>query len=185
MTRSLRPFIQAVAAAGLLGGLATLAGCGGIKPGDYIVYKVAASSEDQSSGCYGGTVPQDDKYDTSSFKAAGTFTVFASKDDKFYLDAGAAGALEGTLDADTYTFSGKQTDVNFSAPNGGGCKSTATITATITLTVDGNIVTGEAVTKASGKYSGTGCPSQAPLSCTKTTEFVGSEIDDVELKHDI
>lgn len=172
----------AAAAALVTGVAATSVGCGGIGPGDYIIYRVAQTSADQSSGCYGGTVPPDEKYDSSTFRATGTFIIYAGAEDKFYLDDG-KDTLEGTLDGDTYTFTGKKTDVNFSGAND-STKITDSETLTITVTVDGSTVTGQAVDKVSEKCSGTGCPA-APPSCTVTIEFVGTEVDDVELKHDV
>jgi hypothetical protein len=52
------------------------------------------------------------------------------------------------------------------------------------LTVDGELVTGEAKLKYSYDCSGDGCAG-IPSNCTATTEFVGTEVEDVDLEHNV
>jgi len=182
MSRRLRLFL------GYCGGLtvagALFAGCGGISPGDYKVYRLAVTQEDLSTGCYyPDGVPLNEKSDSSTFRDTQTVILYAAVEDKFYLNTGKK-ALEGTADGDKYTFEGKTVDVNYDSPDGTGNKRTDTTTITVEFTVDGSSVTGTETTKVSHKCSGQSCGNPIP-SCTHTVEFVGTEVDDVELDYSV
>ena len=158
------------------------AGCGGISPGDYKVYRVAVTESELSTGCYPDKkVPYDVKSDSSSFRGTATFILYASAEDKFYLDVGKT-TFEGAAEGDKYNFEGKTVDVNYTGPDGTGDKRTTTVTTTIEMTVDGAMVTGKQATKTSYKCSGQTCGQPIP-SCTETIEFVGTEVEDVELDY--
>jgi hypothetical protein len=161
-----------------------LGGCGGVGPGDYVVYRVSFSEIEQASSCYPDKyVPPDVRSDSSTLRASGTYILYAGAEDKFYLDTGDS-TLEGTQDGDKYTFEGKAVDVDYDTPDGQGNKRTSTLTTTIEMTVDGDVVTGTAKTKTSYKCSGQTCGNPIP-SCTESGDFVGTQVDDLKLKHDV
>lgn len=161
-----------------------LGGCGGVGPGDYVVYRVSFSELDEGSSCYPDShVPADVKSDSTTLRSSGTYILYAGAEDKFYLDTGDS-TLEGTKDSDKYSFEGKAVDVNYDTPDGQGNKRTSTVTTTIEMTEDGDVVTGTAKTKTSYKCSGQTCGNAIP-SCTESGEFVGTKVDSIKLKHDV
>src|SRR5262245_23106453 len=71
---------------GVIGGSGGLiAGCGGISPGDYVIYRVSYGEMKESSGCYGGEIPPNEKSDTTSYRNSGTFILYAAANDAYYL----------------------------------------------------------------------------------------------------
>ena len=173
-------------AAALVAATGALAmGCdGGISPGDYVIYRVAVTEGKLGSSCYPDKIiPPNTKSDSNTFLGSTDFIIYAGLDDVFYLDTGAA-TLEGTLDGDTYTFSGATVDVEFASADGTGDKLTTTQSTTISMTVDGESVSGSVANKISIACKGTTCGDPIP-SCTTTQNFVGTEVDDIELKHDV
>jgi hypothetical protein len=177
LVRTLNPCAAALA----LGVLT--AGCG-IGPGDYIMYRVAASEQDRSTGCYGDTIPPNVKSDSSTFRSSSTWIIYANatEEDAYYLDIGDA-TMEGVESDAGYTFSGKTIDIEYTMPDGTGDKLTTTNTVTIEMAVSGASISGTATDKTTYKCAGT-CPPPIIPSCTITTEFKGSEIDGVDLEHD-
>jgi hypothetical protein len=160
-------------------------GCGGgIEPGDYVIYRVAVTGAKQGSSCFppDKVIPPNTKSDSNTFLGSTDFIVYAGLDEVFYLDTGAA-TLEGTLDGDTYTFSGALVNVEFANIDGTGDKTTDTLSTTVSMTVDGESVSGTVTNKHSIVCKGTTCAD--PFSCTDTQNFVGTEVDDIELKHDV
>ena len=180
----LRPLRWALTGAALTSIGALMLGCGGVSPGDYVIYRVALSDAKRGSSCYPDKkIPPNEKSDSDSFLASTDFILYAGPDDNFYLDTGSA-TLEGTGDADVYTFVGKTVDVEYASSDGTGDKITTTDTTTIQMTVDGKAVTGTVSEKVSITCRGNNCGDAIP-SCTTTTNFVGTEVDDVELKHEV
>ena len=159
------------------------AGCG-IGPGDYVMYKVAFTEEEQSTGCYGDSIPPNVKSDSSTFRSTDTWFIYANsvEEDVYYLEAG-QGTLEGVPSDTGYTFSGKSIDVEYTVPDGTGDKLTTTQTVTIELTVDGSSVSGTVTDKTTHKCSGA-CTGPAIPTCTITSTFKGSEVNSVSLEHD-
>jgi hypothetical protein len=161
------------------------AGCG-LGPGDYVMYRVASSEQDKSVGCYypANDVPPDEKSDSSTFRTSATFIIYANAtdEDAYYLDTG-DGTIEGIESDAGYTFSGKDVDVNYTMPDGTGDKLTTTHTVTVELAVDGKSISGTHTDKTTYKCAGA-CTQPPTPSCTVTTTFKGSEIDDVQLYHD-
>ena len=161
-----------------------LGGCGGVGPGDYVVYRVSFSEIEQGSSCYPDKyVPPDVRSDSTTLRDSATFILYAGAEDKFYLDTGDS-TLEGTQEGDKYSFEGKAVDVNYDTPDGQGSKRTSTLTTTIEMTVDGEVVTGSLTSKTSYKCSGSTCGQPIP-SCTESGDFVGTQVDDLKLKHDV
>jgi len=169
------------AALAVLGGTV---GCGGVGPGDYVVYEVSFTAMEKASSCYVDKyVPPNEKSDSTTVRDAGTFILYAGIEDKFYLDAGEV-TLEGAKEGDKYTFTGKSVDVQYDSPDGQGNKRTTTTTETVEMTVDGKAVTGTETVKASYKCSGQTCGNPIP-SCTESGDFVGTQVDNLKLQHDV
>ena len=169
----------------LLGASVRSMECGGISAGDYVIYRVAFDEQDLSSGCYfpnDGPGPNE-KSDSSTILDGTTFILYAGPEDTFYLDTGSA-ILEGTADGDVYSFSGKVVDVNYANADGSGDKFTTTDTLTIDFTVDGSSAFGTVSNTHSETCKASTCP-DLPPSCTTSQDFVGTEVDDIELKHDV
>jgi len=168
-------------------GALSLVGCGGISPGDYVIYRVSqAGDTDQSSGCfYPDTAPTPGvASDSNTIRGSSTWIIYAAIDDKLYLDSGTF-TLEGAVTDTGYSFSGKTVDVSFdNDTDGTGAKRTDSVTTTITVTTDGDAISGTGVKKTSHACSGSTCGDKIP-SCSETTSFVGTKVEDVELKHDI
>jgi hypothetical protein len=96
-------------AASLLGS----AGCGGLGPGDYVTYRVAFESTKPSADCYAdGEIPTDIKDDKNTFRDGSTIILYVAGDEEALLDTGDR-VLAGSIDDDTYSFSGKETDINY------------------------------------------------------------------------
>jgi hypothetical protein len=159
---------------------APLVGCGGIEPGDYVVYRVATSSGKLSGDCANNDL--DTKSDSTTLLGPGTWVLYAGLEETFYLDVGGS-TLEGTAADDVYTFAGKQTDIEYSLPNGGGDKTTSTKTTSVEVTIDGAAVTGTYADKLALKCVGAGCGGLVDYTCTTTQSFVGTEVEDVELDY--
>jgi hypothetical protein len=163
---------------------AALPACGGIDPGEYVVYRVASSSDDLSSSCDAGANIDDD---SSSFRAAETMVLFAGEEGAFYLDVGGI-ALEGEMEStdlgDEYTFTGATVDVEFSSPDGTGTKWTTTVRTTVHLVADGDMASGDTDEKTTVKCSGELCGDDE-MSCTVSTDFVGTRVEDVDLEHQV
>ncbi|MDC3956027.1 hypothetical protein [Polyangium jinanense] len=165
--------------------LAGLTGCG-VSPGDTWIYRVSFGETDSSSGCWHPATepPENLANDSSSLRGTGTWIIYASIEDKIYLDTGAV-TLEGAESDEGFTFSGKVVDVEYSEdPSGAETKRTTTITSTVNVITDGNAISGEGIEKRSFACSGSACGDKVP-SCTRTSPFVGTYIEDVELKYDI
>jgi hypothetical protein len=183
MSGSKGSLLWSSAAIAVLAG-SVLGGCDSVGPGDYVVYRVSFSELEQGSSCYPDKfVPYDVRSDSTTLRSSDTFILYAGAEDKFYLDTGDT-TLEGTQDGDKYSFEGKAVDVSYDTPDGQGSKRTSTLTTTIEMTVDGEVVTGTAKNKTSYKCSGNTCGQPIP-SCTETGDFVGTEVDDLKLKHDV
>jgi len=157
----------------------------GVEPGDYVVYRIASAQQSWSDGCFwpAGEGP-DLEEDRSSLYASGTMILFAGEEGSYYLDLGNS-TLQGELgDSDageSYEFAGKSVDVQWTQAAGTGNKLTTTVTTSVDMTTDGALVTGELVVKAS--YACSGACGDLPPSCTIKTEFIGTEVEDVQLEH--
>ncbi len=165
-----------------------LVGCG-IQPGDYEIYRVATTKGTESAGCFwvpgGGSpeIPPNTASDSSNIRASGTWIIYASTEDKLYLDTGEA-TFEGGVSDEGYAFAGKAVDVEFQGVND-DTKFTTTTAVTINIITDGDALSGTGVTKESYKCTGPGCGTEPKPTCTKSTNFVGTYVEDIELKHDI
>ena len=177
----------------LIGTLAITMGvvaCDTMEPGDYVVYRVASTSSELSDGCYWQYQGADAnvRHDSSTLKASGTFVMYAGVEEARYLDVGSV-TLDGEYTGDgaegeDFEFTGRTVDIEFDNPDGTGSKRTTTITTEVEMTVDGELVFGEVKTTTSWACEGSTC-GELPPSCTETVEFVGTEVEDVSLEHDV
>lgn len=182
MKNLIHTFAKCGAVAALLGTM--FAGCGGLSPGEYVVYQVASTEQTQSDGCYQNSiVPPDVAFDSSSFRDGFTFVLFAGPEDTYFLDAD-DDILEGTADGDVYSFEGESVNIEFSGPDGTGDKYESTSRTSVEITVDGSLVNGTVKTRTTERCTGTTC-NPLPPDCSRTAEFVGIEVEDVKLNHEV
>ena len=238
--RNLRTLAGAVIATSLLGA----AGCGGLGPGDYVTYRVAYDDTRPAASCYPGEeIPTSIKDDKTTFRSGATFIIYIASDEEALLDTGGL-VLNGSIDGDSYSFSGKITDIEYPAgdvimdadhdgiediedpvidadadglddqlddplvdvdndglddrgqddlvdANNDGdddryteipsdTKFTATQTLTIEMAVDGSAVTGTSKNKTAQTCEGSLCTVDYDVSCTRTSEFKGVEIEETD-----
>lgn len=179
----------------LIGALALgMAGtaCDTVEPGDYVVYRVASTSSKLSDGCYFDYQGADAnvRQDSSTLKSSTTFVLYAGVETERLLDIGPV-TLDGEFtgeftEGEVYEFEGKTVDIEFANPDGtgSGAKRTTTVETNVDLTVDGKLAFGEVKIKSTWSCNGEGC-GQMPPACTETIEFVGTEVEDVNLEHDV
>ncbi len=163
------------------------AGCGGIGPGDYRVYRVAFEKVELAANCFeSGAVPVDQQDDTSSLFQSGTFVLFVGADETFYLDTGTQ-ALRGTeTGEEDFTFSGESTDVDIIGdPMTPDATRTTVTTTSVTFNVEGQVVEGRVQEDVNFSCEGPACPDPSSSSCTRSSNFVGGEVADVQLKHEV
>ena len=114
------------------GALALLA-CGtmacGIEPGDYIVYRVAATSTTVSPSCYypDSTPPPDEAEDVNTILQSLTLTIHIGSDGNAYLTAGGL-VLPGENSASDWTFIGEDIDFEYIGMNDDARLVTTTLT---------------------------------------------------------
>lgn len=166
-------------------------GCGGLGPGDYAFFRVAVDDQvKKSSGCFGTTgVPANEKSDKTTFHTNGLFIIYGAveeAEEKLFLDMGET-TVEGYEEAELFTFTGSSTDIDFTEINGGGDKHTVSNKLVVELTIDGSSMVGTAEQTTKQTCSGSTCnlTMPTPITCTTTTSFVGTEVDSVELTHEI
>src|SRR5690349_5419827 len=94
--------------AAILAGALGVMGCG-ISPGDYVIYRVTPGVTDLNSGCYYPDTEADpnDISDSTTVRGTGTWIIYASINDAFYLDSG-TDTLEGIATDTGYQFTGKE-----------------------------------------------------------------------------
>lgn len=166
-------------------------GCGGFGPGDYLFFRVAFNDQaKKSSSCYPDPgVPPNIKSDKTTFRTSNTFILYGAADvgeEFFYLDTGTV-SLEGILEEDVFSFTGTQTDVEWTNFDGTGDKVTTTDKVTIEFALDGTSITGDFVGVHKKSCSGNACATTLPVpeNCTTTQTFVGTQVEDVQLEHGI
>jgi hypothetical protein len=162
---------------------AALNACG-IGEGDYIIYRVAFGETEQDQACFaGGVVPPSEAEDSTTAFTAGTFILYMGPEDSFYLDTGNE-TLEGKETDDGYKFEGRDIDVNYSGINNDTRESTTRVTE-VKFDVDGALIDGKMTVTTDRTCSGSACPDPPNYYCKETTPFIGSEIEDVELRHNV
>jgi predicted GNAT family acetyltransferase len=184
-------WLRVLSCGALFGALAlSIVGCkSSISPGDYKIYRVAIDkSGSKSSGCYpDGKVPAAEKASSDDAKTSSTWEIYAGSTDQeqYFLEMdGGKETFEGSKSDKTYTFETTKVVVAYANPDGTGFKYTKTDRTTIDVTMDGKTITGSVTTTHSEKCSGDKCPT-VPATCSQTLEYTGTEVDDVELKHDV
>lgn len=151
------------------------------KPGDYRVYKITQLTPQQDDGCPGGLLPEPG--DDSTFFSVSTLAVFASDVDSFFLEF-LGTAVTGTRDGADYTFSGDLVDVNEVTDN---TNTRLTRTLDVTLTIKGKQISGSyvEVEKLVCEGDSNVCMAIDGYTCTRTNNFFGSEINDIELEYGV
>jgi len=152
-------------------GLPWIAACGGIdfSAGSYSVIRIASSAASLSGDC------NNDPNHTTTFDSGASIILYGvtgEPTDTLYLDGG-AGVLEGSQKDDgSFTFTGKEVDVQDQGP----ITITEIKTTTVKFTVDGTSVKGTAVEVDDVQCAGTGCQGNDSFKCTKTNGFDGVQI---------
>ena len=166
--------------------LSLLVGCDELGPGDYRVYRVAFEQVTLGSNCFdSGAIPVDQQDDSSSLFVSGTYVLFVGADDTYYLDTGAE-ALRGTGSGESFTFSGQSTSVEIEGdPMMPDATRTSTVRSEVTFNLSGQVVEGTAKEDQTFSCEGPSCGMQNDTECTRTAPFVGGEVADVELKHEV
>jgi hypothetical protein len=150
-------------------------------PGQYHIFRVASSSADQSSGCYGGSPGPDITGDSSTLRTGQTFAIYAADSETFFMDFDTY-SLTGSKDGSDYTFTGQTVDVQTVVD------STVTLTSvtTISAEIHGNKISGTStVDVTSNCVGGMSCPDPASTQCVTTVDFQGAKVKGVDLEHAI
>ncbi len=165
---------------------AASSGCGGISPGDYLIYRVALSKPALSPECFAdGMVPPNEAEDTSTLRNSGAMILYAGADDRYFLDFG-TGTVEGTRLGDDFTFSARDFDVTIDGPMN-EIRQTQEDIISIEFTLDGELIDGTLRNTQNTSCEGPmgSCPMPSNTSCTQTSGFVGTEVHDVDIEHDV
>lgn len=187
-TMSASRSLRILSCGAFLAGVGVLAlGCGSsISPGDYKLYRVAIDKTGaKSAGCYPDSkIPDAVKQSSDDMRESQTWEIYAGTQDpaQFFLeiDSGKE-TLEGSLADKTYTFETTKIDVALDPPY----KRTKTDRLTIDVTVDGKTIRGSVTSTHSEKCSGGDqCP-KVSVTCSQTSDYDGTEVDDVQLRHDL
>ena len=170
--------------AALVAGALGVLGCG-ISPGDYVIYRVTPGETALTSGCHHPETEAapNDASDSTTVRGASTWIIYASINDAFYLDSG-TNTLEGVETDTGYQFTGREVDVQYDLPDGTGSKRTTTDAYTVDVIVEGEAISGSSVWKTTYGCAGTTCGDKIPT-CTRTTDFVGTHVEEIELKHEL
>ena len=152
----------------LLGPVA-LIGCGGFGPGDYQLYRVAASEATLGDEC-----GVDDDGDTNTIREGSTVMLFFSGGDAegVFLDVGGS-VLEGAETEEGYTFSGNIIDNT----DDGDAVFTTRTDISVDLTFDGDTVNLSTNTKVAQTCSGE-CMGFEPTTCNISGTAVGVAVDE-------
>lgn len=178
------PFMKPLLA---LAALSLFTGCDGIGPGDYRVYRVAFEQVDLAANCFdSGAVPVDQQDDSSSLFQSGTFVLFVGADETFYLDTGVQALRGAESGEEDFTFSGENTSVEIEGdPMMPDATRTTVTTTKVLFNVEGEVVEGSVEENVDFSCEGMFCPDPASTSCTRSAPFIGGEIADVELEHEV
>ena len=154
--------------------LAATASASCIIPGQYRVYRVAATTTSTTPDC--GMMG--DPGDSTTFKSGMTFAIYAADTETYYLDLEAE-SVEGKRSGSKYTFEGETVDVT----DGGGFTLRALRNLEVKAEIKTRKISGTWIEENSTSCTGMGCP--AATSCIVTVKFEGSEMKDVELEHPV
>ncbi len=166
--------------------LCFLVGCDELGPGDYRVYRVAFEQVELSANCFdSGAVPVDQQDDSSSLFVSGTYVLFVGPQDSYYLDTGTQ-ALKGSGSGTQFTFSGDSTAVEIDGdPMMPDATRTTKTQTKVTFNLEGEVVDGTVSEDVNFTCEGPSCSDPSSTSCTRTAPFIGGEVADVELKHEV
>lgn len=111
---SSRSACRLLARATVLGALTALtSACGGLGPGDSLIFRVAFDEVKQGADCFpGGEIPESIRDDTSNFRNGATLILYVAGDEEALLDISGE-VLSGKVDGDNFEFSGTRVDVYY------------------------------------------------------------------------
>lgn len=166
--------------------LSLLVGCDELGPGDYRVYRVAFEQVTLADNCFqSGAIPVDNQDDSSSLFVSGTYVLFVGPDDSYYLDTGSE-ALRGTGSGESFTFTGESTEVEIEGDPMMPDATRTTVTRTeVQFNLSGEVVDGNVREDVNFDCTGQNCQDPTSTSCTRTAPFIGGEVADVELNHEV
>jgi hypothetical protein len=143
-------------------------GCGGFGPGDYQLYRIAASEASLSESCGA------DSDDTNTVRDGSTVMLFFSggETESVFLDLGES-VLEGIETEEGYDFDGTVVDIE----EQGDATLTTRTDIKVNLVFDDDTVNLKTTTTIALTCSGE-CTGFDPFSCTATGTAVGVEIDE-------
>lgn len=159
---------------------ALLPACG-IQPGDYVLYRIGAATTEYTQDCFPNGQDPDDASDSTTFRAGETIVIFRAPDGVYFIDTGDF-MIEGTLSGGTFDFNGESIDIEYFGSNDNS-QTTETTTVDITMDTQGASVSGSFVSSVIQTCSGPACDEFDSYSCTGTSQFVGTRVNDVELEH--
>ena len=169
---------------GFLPFLLLLGACNsGIEVGDYAVFVVAYSELEESESCYPDGRPLNQVGDSSTFQSGGTFAIFAAAEDTYLLEMDGL-VMRGTLTEETFNFNGTSVDVEFFGYDDDN-RTSIEIATKVDITVDKLAMSGSSESQIDVECVGPDCGDPAATTCTQTSNFSGSLVEDVELKHEI
>jgi len=154
-----------------------------INVGDYAVFVVAYSEVEQSEECFPDGEPLDEVGDATTFRTGGTFAIFASADETFLLEMDGV-VLQGSLSEDVYSFAATSTDIDFFGYEDEN-RTSVELDFDVEITVDKLTMSGESVSDVQTDCVGPDCGDPSSTSCTLSTNFSGSRVEDVDLKHEL
>jgi hypothetical protein len=169
-----------------LAALSLLVGCDELGPGDYRVYRVAFEQVELEANCFdSGAVPVDAQDDSSSLFVSGTYVLFVGPNDGYYLDTGTE-ALKGTASGENFTFSGRSTTVVIEGdPMMPNATRTTTTQTEVKFNLSGEVVEGDVREDVTFNCTGPDCQDPTDTACTRSAPFIGGEVADVELNHEV
>jgi hypothetical protein len=159
------------------GGL--LIGCGGISPGDYDMYRVALSVTKLSSGCAGAD--PNTQSDRDDGVTDDDWVITANPNSEYFLTT-AKYSLQGEKADSGFSFHETKNDVTYDTDDL-STTTTRTITTnaiSIPITVDGASISGTITDRTTEACDGA-CNVAGSPSCSMTTTFAGTRIDNVTL----
>jgi hypothetical protein len=162
--------------------------CGGIGPGDYRVYRVAFEEWTEAPNCSAtGVTPIDQQDDSSSQFVSGTFVFYVGADESFYLDTGDVALRGSEVGDEDYSFAGQSTVVDIEGDPMDPVSVETTITDyKVQFNIEGEVVEGNIERTDSYTCEGPNCtPDPTEAECTRSAPFIGGEVADVTLEHEV
>lgn len=148
------------------------------------VLRVAVWPAERSAGCYfpadGPSPNEADDRDTVG--AGDTWTIYATGEETATLDLGER-AFDGLFTETGFDFGAETVDVSWSNADGTGDKYTQRTTSAVSLTLDGDRVSGEQTSRTEMSCEGDTCAAeyQNLEPCVSVAQVTGTVVPDPEL----